>query len=55
MRKLFAIAVAAALLVGITALAYGAGKGPAPKATGEVWLIRNHQSWTDVTTKVGIL
>jgi len=39
MKKIFAIAVAAALLVGITALAYGAkgkGKGPAEKATGGV-------------------
>ena len=38
MKKVFAIAVAATLLVGITALAYGAGKGPVAKATGGVEL-----------------
>jgi len=43
MKKVFVMALTVVLLVGITALAYGAkgkgkgkGKGPAPKVTGGV-------------------
>jgi len=38
MKKVFPIVVAAVLLIGITALAYSAGKGPVRKATGGVEL-----------------